>query len=81
MSSDNTITLPPGWTVSAGRETVQTNATGQNVQGLNFTLNNVASGVTSTVFVPYALMQQTQAVAQIFNSRIASITGVIGLGG
>lgn len=80
MTGDNQITLPPGWAVSAGRENVQTNSSGQNVQGLNFTLSNAATGVSSTVFVPYSLMQQTSAVAQIFTSRIQAISGVIGLG-
>jgi hypothetical protein len=80
MSSPNTYTLPPGWSVTAGRETVQTNSAGQNVQGLNFTLSNpaVASGIT--VFIPYSLMTQTQAVAQIFNERIAGVTAITSLG-
>lgn len=81
MSGGNTLTLPPGWTVAVGRETVQTNSQNQNVQGLNYTLANASLGVSTTVFLPYALQDNLTAVSQFFNQRIAAITGVVSLGG
>lgn len=78
--SNNQLNLPTGWTVSVGRESVQTNAQGQNLQGLNYTLSNAATGASTTVFIPYNLMNDVSAVSQIFAARIAAIQGVVGLG-
>ena len=78
--SDNPIVLPPGVSISPGRETVQTAPNGQNVQGMLFTLTLPNQAQTS-VFVPYGLMSQTDAVARLFADRVAAITAISGLGG
>ena len=74
------ITLRPGVTISPGRETVQTGSSNQPVQGMIFTLT-LANGATTSVFVPYAIMTQTDVVSQMFAQRVAAINAVSGLGG
>ena len=75
----NAIVLPPGVAVSPGRETVQSNATGQNVQGMLFTLT-LANGAQTSVFVPYSIMTQTDVVSSMFAQRVAAINAVSNLG-
>ena len=71
------ISLPSGVTVQAGRETSQTNATGQVVQGMVFTID-LGGGSTSSVFVPYSEIHNTSAVEQLINSRVAAIRAITG---
>lgn len=78
--SGPSITLPPGVTVAAGRETSQAGPNGQIVQGLVFTLT-LPNGAQTNVFVPYALMSNVELVAKMFADRIAAINGVVGIGG
>lgn len=79
-SSSNVVTLPPGVTVSPGRETVQSGPTGAGIQGMLFTLTLPNSAQTS-VFVPYALMNQPAVVSKMFSDRVAAIQCVTNLGG
>ena len=78
--SNNVVNLPPGVTVEPGRETVQTGPTGQPVQGMLFTLV-LPTGAQTSVFVPYALMGNTDIVGQMFAQRVAAINAVTNLGG
>jgi hypothetical protein len=77
MTSGGTpsITLPPGVTIAGQRETSQANVAGQIVQGINFTLA-LPTGATTSIFVPYSVLGNTDLVAQAFNERIAQINAV-----
>jgi hypothetical protein len=79
--SSNTISLPPGVTISPARETVQQGPNGQNIQGYVFTLTLPDNGAQTSVFVPYTLMTQTDVVAQMFAQRVAAIQAVTNLAG
>ena len=76
--SSSEVTLPQGVTVVASRETTQTAANGQNVQGMVFTLK-MQSGAEPSVFVPYSLMSDTATVAKLFADRVAAINAVTAL--
>ena len=73
-----TVALPPGVTIAGQRETSQQNIAGQVVQGINFTLQ-LPNGATTSVFIPYTVLANTQLVAQAFNERISQINAVNGL--
>jgi hypothetical protein len=77
MQPPASVQLPPGWTVSGYREASQANSAGRIVQGIVFTLSSATSGSTS-VFVPYSLLGQTDAVEQAFQQRISDITAITG---
>jgi hypothetical protein len=79
MPSSEVVKLPPGVSISPGRETSQLGPNNQNVPGLAFTLT-LTNGTTSTVFVPYALMRNLPAVSQLFADRVEAINGVTTLG-
>jgi hypothetical protein len=72
-----TIVLPPGVTVQPGRETSQTNTQGQVVQGMLFPIT-LPSGSTTTVFVPYSLLANTEVVQQLFAQRVNAILAISG---
>lgn len=72
------VTLPPGVQVSAGRETSQLGPNNQTVPGMVFNLT-LPSGATTSLFVPNAILPNTDAVAQLFANRVASIQAVEGL--
>lgn len=78
MTPDNAVTLPPGTTVAPGRETVQLSASGQQVQGMVFTIT-LATGATTTVFVPYPLLSNVAYVQQMIAERVAGINAISGL--
>lgn len=80
MPTGNVVTLPPGTSISPGREGVQIGPNGQNVQGMNYTLT-LANGAQSNVFVPYVLMTQLDLVSQMFADRVNQINAVASLGG
>lgn len=73
----NTVTLPPGVTVQPGRETSQTNPQGQVVQGMLFPIT-LPSGTTTTVFVPYAMIGDTNYVQALFEQRVNAILAIGG---
>jgi hypothetical protein len=74
------ITLPPGVTVGPGRETSQLNAANQLVQGMVFPIS-LATGSTSTVFIPYTLLDSNPAQVQaLFEARINALTAIPGQG-
>jgi hypothetical protein len=79
-ASSNAVTLPPGVTIAAGRETVQAGPNGQAIQGMIYTLT-LANGASTSVFVPYALQQNLDYVRQLFAERIAGINAITSLGG
>lgn len=80
MPSSGVVTLPPGVTISPGRETVQLGPNNQNVQGMNFTLT-LPNGASTSVFVPYSIMGNTDFVTKLFADRVAAINAVTNLGG
>ena len=75
MTSGAPVNLPSGVTISPGRETVQNGPNGQQVQGMLFTLTLV-NGAQTSVFVPYAIMHQTDVVSQLMAQRVAAINAV-----
>jgi len=78
--SSGSVILPPGVSVSPGRETVQQGPTGQAIQGMTFTLT-LTNGAQTSVFVPYTLMTNLAMVSQMFAERVAAINAVASLGG
>ena len=76
-TQSSTVTLPPGVAIGAGRETTQTNSQGQVVQGMVFpiTLPNMT---TTTVFVPYSLLENTAQVEALFNARVNALLAITG---
>jgi len=78
-TGSNAIMLPPGVTISPGRETVQAGPTGAGIQGMLFTLT-LPNGAQTSVFVPYSLMNQPEVVSQMFAQRVAAINGIANLG-
>ena len=79
-ANSNAATLPAGVSISPGRETVATGPSGQNVQGMMFTLT-IPGGAQTNVFVPYDVMQYPDQVTAIFAKRVAGIQSVINLNG
>ena len=77
----NSVTLPPGVTISPARETVQAGPNGVNIQGYVFTLTLPVSGATTSVFVPYSMISNTAVVQEMFAQRVAAIQAVANLGG
>lgn len=76
--SSDVVTLPPGWTVVPGRQAAQL-VNGQSMNGTVFTLSNATNGASIEVFIPLALMTNTAAVAQQFNSRISDYQAILNL--
>lgn len=74
-NESNTVTLPPGVTVQAGRETSQVNGQGQVVQGMIFPIT-LPSGTTTTVFVPYTMIADTAYVQALFEQRVNAILSI-----
>lgn len=72
------VSLPPGVTIVASRETSQVGPNGVMQQGIAFTLR-LANDVQTSIFVPYTSLRNAAAVAAVFNSRINEINSVYGL--
>jgi len=79
MPVGNVVALPAGVKIDPGVETVANGANNQPVHGMKFILT-LANGATTSVFVPYALMSQTDVVSKMFADRVAQITAVANLG-
>lgn len=79
MSMSGGITLPPGVSVAASRETSQIGANNQTVAGMIFTLT-LPNTVQTSVFVPYTLMAYPDQVSQLFADRVAGIQAIAALG-
>lgn len=73
--SNGVIALPPGVSIVARRETSQQGVNGAIQQGVSFTLQ-LPTGATTSVFVPYAVIGNTAAVALAFNNRIAQLSAI-----
>lgn len=71
------ITLPAGATIGPGRETSQTNAQGQVVQGIVFAITT-KGGTTTSVFIPYSEISDTAKVEQLIAARVNAITAISG---
>jgi hypothetical protein len=80
MQGGGAVTLPPGTTISPGRETVQLGPNGQQVQGMVFNLT-LQNGAQTSVFVPYTLINDTAYVQSLFAQRVAAIQAVTSIGG
>lgn len=72
------VPLPPGWGVEVGRESSAV-VNGQTLSGLTFNLNYPLQNITTSVFVPYSVMNNVAAVSQLFAQRIQAVQGVQGL--
>lgn len=79
QSTPSNIVLPPGVTISPGRETVQAGPSGNTIRGMNFVLT-LPNSATTTVFVPEALYNSPAVVEQMFAQRVAGITGILNIG-
>lgn len=79
LSTGTTIglTLPPGVTLGPFRETSQTNAQGQVVQGVLFPVS-FPNGSQTTVFIPYSLINSQQQVQALFDERINGLLAIAG---
>lgn len=77
MEGGQQITLPPGVTIVPSRETTYVTPSGANEQGMQFSIR-LARGATTSVFVPYSLLGQTEAIQQLIDERIAGITAITG---
>jgi len=64
-------------TVGAGRETSQTNAQGQVVQGMVFPIT-LPSGSTTSIFVPYSAIHDTAYVQALIGERVKAIMAISG---
>jgi hypothetical protein len=76
-SSGQGVNLPAGVTIQAGRETSQSNAQGQIVQGMIFPIM-LPNGTTTTVFVPYNLLGNTEQVQALFEQRVNALMAITG---
>lgn len=76
-STGGKINLPAGVTVGAGRETSETDAQGQVVQGLKFPITT-ANGTATSLFIPYSEIHDTAKVQAAFTKRVAAITAITG---
>ena len=71
------IILPAGVTIGPGRETSQTTPQGQVVQGMIFPIT-LQNGTTTTVFIPYTSLTNTQQVQALFTERVAALQAITG---
>lgn len=76
-SSGAKLDLPDGVSLGPGRETSETNAQGVVVQGLKFPITT-KNGTTSTVFIPYSELHNTDAVKAIIDRRVNAIVAIAG---
>lgn len=76
-SNGQALTLPPGWTIGPGRETGQTQPSGQIVQGVVYGLTS-PSGTTTSVFVPYSMISNIAQVQGLFDARTSAIAAIGG---
>lgn len=74
-ASANTVTLPPGVTIGAGRETTQANPQGLIVQGMLYPLT-LPGGTTTTVFIPYTAITDAAQVQALFLARINALQAI-----
>jgi hypothetical protein len=75
--SPNTVTLPPGVSIGPGRETSRTTPAGTVEQGLAFTLT-LPDNTSTSVFVPYSVINNTSAVEAVIAQRVAAIQAITG---
>jgi hypothetical protein len=73
--AQNTVTLPNGARLGVGRETAQANRQGQVVQGMIFPIT-LPSGTSTSVFVPYSLLEDPSAVQALFTTRIQALAAI-----
>lgn len=73
----NTVELPAGVKLGAGRETSRTNGQGQVEQGMSWPIT-LPSGTTTSIFVPAADLGNTAKVQSLIDDRVASIQAIEG---
>lgn len=71
------VNLPAGVRAGPGRETSQTNAQGQVVQGVAIPLTTKA-GTTLSVFIPYSEVEDTAAIEALIARRVNAIMAITG---
>lgn len=76
-SAGATVVLPPGVSVQPGRETSQVNGQGQVVQGMLFPVT-LPGGSATSVFVPYSVLGDTNAVLALIKARADAILAITG---
>lgn len=70
------VKLPEGVVAIAARETTESNALNQVVQGMSFTLR-LPRGATTSVFLSYDELADAKEVERIINERIARIHSIL----
>jgi hypothetical protein len=76
-AANPTITLPPGVSVLPGRQTSQTNGSGQVQQGTAFTVN-LPDGTTTNVFVPDSMLSNLPAVEALITNKVTALMAITG---
>jgi hypothetical protein len=71
--------LPPGVSIEASRETSQSTPGGAIMQGMIYTLT-LPSGTTTSMFIPYALSNNTAEIEALFAQRVAQIEAIKSIG-
>lgn len=80
-ASSVVVNIPSGagYVVTGHRETSQANQQGQIEQGQVFTLQ-LATGGTTSVFIPNSLLGATDAISAAFAQRVAQLNAILSLG-
>lgn len=71
-----TIVVPPGTVISAGRQTTMTTGAGQVVQGTAFTVQT-PSGTSTQVFVPDSILGNIPAIQALFVNKINALEAIV----
>jgi hypothetical protein len=76
MTPVSTVTLPPGVSIVGNKETSQTSATGQIVQGQQFILR-LPNGSQTSVFIPYFQLGNPTFITSVIAEQVGNITAVL----
>ena len=75
--SERRIMLPQGVTIGAARETSATNAQGIVEQGVVIPVR-LGNGSTTSIFVPYSEIHNTDAIEALIHARVSAIRAITG---
>lgn len=75
-TTDNGIKLPAGVTILSATEATSPNMSGQLVEGQRVSLL-LPSGIKTTVFIPYSILQFPDQVEAIINQRVQALNNLI----
>lgn len=71
------VQLPPGVKVGPPRETQQLNEQGQVTTGALFPVT-LSNGAVTTIFVPYAQIENTAYIESLITKRVQALTAITG---